>query len=263
MVSALRADLAQIFDVPPSTVRISVEAPAGARRGRRASDRCTTEAAQQVFILVTIPGVPVEDATVNSLDGVRDAVRASCTDEQGCNACTSISVSFGFRPGPNGDDAVPSVVLVAIGLVAVLSLFFNLWWFCGHNSSRNFWRGGVAPSDVLSKHMRKMSQPSSSISPGGIVSVDGFRREPRCTWTPTRRYACFLSHFKTESGSDARYLAGSVQRDSNTCRGARSPFPRARCRFRMRRRSHLISPLAPQTCWGECSLLPSIWIAAT
>ena len=35
---------------------------------------------------------------------------------------------------------------------------------------------------------------------------------PTCDWRPNGRYACFLSHFKREAGSDARYINDLLQR---------------------------------------------------
>ena len=38
---------------------------------------------------------------------------------------------------------------------------------------------------------------------------------PKCNWQPTRKYCCFLSHYKNEAGSDARYLRDLLQRMAN------------------------------------------------
>ena len=35
---------------------------------------------------------------------------------------------------------------------------------------------------------------------------------PTFRWWPERKYACFLSHYKAESGSDARYLSDLIRR---------------------------------------------------
>ena len=43
-------------------------------------------------------------------------------------------------------------------------------------------------------------------------STDALLQPPSVNWVPTRRYACFLSHYKLEAGTDARYLKDLLQR---------------------------------------------------
>ena len=57
--------------------------------------------------------------------------------------------------------------------------------------------------------MPRLFQRESSFNAG-----DRMMRPPSTRWVPadTNRFACFLSHFKAESGSDARYLRDLLQR---------------------------------------------------
>ena len=47
-----------------------------------------------------------------------------------------------------------------------------------------------------------------------VAGGDRMMRPPSTCWVPAaaNRFACFLSHFKAESGSDARYLRDLLQR---------------------------------------------------
>ena len=57
--------------------------------------------------------------------------------------------------------------------------------------------------------MPRLFKRESSFNTG-----DRMMRPPSTRWVPadTNRFACFLSHFKAESGSDARYLRDLLQR---------------------------------------------------
>eukprot|EP00966_Prymnesium_polylepis_P063146 1465915-Prymnesium_polylepis.1 len=51
-----------------------------------------------------------------------------------------------------------------------------------------------------------LSRRGSSLSPSMLMLP------PRCSWVPRQKFACFLSHYKMEAASEARYLKDLLQR---------------------------------------------------
>ena len=143
-----------------------------------------------------------EDAVCD--DGGSGAEYDRCSVGSDCADCSGLRAAAGASPPlPAVDHEGRALAFMSgvgatcllIVIVLVASRLFRL--YCAHRRRAD-----------RSRTFATMVQAEMHGSP----QTGGLLNPPTCNWSPSGNYACFLSHFKQEAGSDARYLNDLLQR---------------------------------------------------